>query len=154
MIDIAKRWQALSLEIDDLESTLKAKKQALADAERELMEDMALNGVTQVQMDGYTIYVRSFRHVSLKSEFHDKAVQMLKELGMGAIVRETVNPQTFKATVSDLIIGAEDGNADAQKNLDQLSPYMNRYEGFALSQRRSGSSRSATNIKFTGGKKL
>lgn len=125
-IEISSKLKQLGDEVE----ALSEKKNAL---ERELVEELAVGGVDNVRLDGVTVYRWSTLRSNIKSGQKEAAIEALRSLGYGDIVKEevTVNANTLAAVIREIAL---DGTKvyDVDRIPPELRERLNIFEEHRL----------------------
>jgi len=109
-----QRWRDLLAMNDDIrriERDLKALKEARAELDVQIRDDLVEMGADSVRVDGRTLYLRTD---TFSVHLIDEAatIDALKRSDHADIVRETVNGNTLHALVREFLRDAEPGQED------------------------------------------
>jgi hypothetical protein len=139
---LVRRWLALRDEKDAMEDQLKEIKEDLATLAEQVLQSFTQDGTSRVSVDGMTVHVISDLKISAKGGDYDRAVQVLRDVGLGGIVREQFSPQTLKAVVKEIMTQSDMGNEQAQKQIRALEESFTIFELYSLSARKAAQSKS------------
>jgi hypothetical protein len=139
---LVRRWLALRDEKDAMEDQLKEIKEDLATLAEQVLQSFTQDGTSRVSVDGMTVHVISDLKISAKGGDYDRAVQALRDVGLGGIVREQFSPQTLKAVVKEIMTQSDMGNEQAQKQIRALEESFTIFELYSLSARKAAQSKS------------
>lgn len=131
-----KLFLAVRKETKRMDDELKAQKKKLAAMEESLVEQMAIEDVQSVSVDGSLIYRTTRRFAALKEEVKDnptllqRSYRAIAAMGGGGLIKKTINTNSMRAWVSELAEAQEDKQVPAK-----LLKYVDVYEDFTLSVR-------------------
>ena len=107
LLELAREVVNLRAHRDSLNSELKTVKDRLKSLEEELHSRLVAAGLKGLKLDtGHTITPTMRVHASMRDP--EAVLQWLREIGLGGLIQETVNRQTFEAQVRRLLEEGED----------------------------------------------
>lgn len=101
IIDLAQRLKTLDNQIGILEDELSALKKEKSLIEGKILPDaMEDNGVESVRLEGIgTLFLKHDAYVSYLKEDEELVFEHLSDINAEHLIKETVNPATFKAFI-------------------------------------------------------
>ncbi|HUU70702.1 MAG TPA: hypothetical protein VM223_18095 [Planctomycetota bacterium] len=135
-IEMVRRFLALRKEKARIAQELEETKEVLRWHEEALIEALAAEGVDKITVDGRTVYPqRTFRPSLIDKQ---AAIAVLKQLpGWAYMVVETVNAQTLRGRVLELVRDGMVDNDDMPVLPDSLKELVNLNEMYSLSDRKA-----------------
>jgi 3-methyladenine DNA glycosylase Tag len=107
MLDKVKRIVELKKQMEELDTQLKALKQAYDDLEPQVIEYMEKEGLQRLTVDDRTVYVNRQIWASV-SKSNPEALEILRENGLDDFIEEKVNSQRISAFVREFEKNGED----------------------------------------------
>lgn len=126
-----KDYEALLDRKEILEIESKKLTELIKQVRAELSAAMIDAEVERIGYNGYNYTVSEKVHYSKKADVDEKLFDVLREDGLGDIIRETVNTKTLEATMKD--VAEKNDGALPEQYRDLISEY--RY--FDVSRRKS-----------------
>lgn len=102
-LEKVRRYQQLREESEEQKKRLSEINKKLDMAKKDLVEEMALEECSVIGLDGYNYYLQTKTHYSKKAEQEEILFSLLRENGLGDIVKETVNPRTLESTLKNFV---------------------------------------------------
>jgi hypothetical protein len=89
----------------DLEADLKSVKEQMAGMEQSLIEEMSLNGIENMRVEGLVIYPTVETHVSKKSDESGATIEVLcetlRQCGLGYMVKDGYSASSLKSKIRE-----------------------------------------------------
>lgn len=112
----------------EVEETLKAVKADVEEAERAVIDKMIDTETSAIRVDGTLFSLKTTEHYSCPSELAEELFTLLRRDGLGAIIKEKVDPRTLSAALREM---AEDGELP-----DDYGSIVKVYEKQSISVRK------------------
>lgn len=103
MLNVAKEFIEINKQIDDLDQRLKELKVDRDSLNERLTQEMIDNEMQSLNCRGKILYLNTTLQASYNKEIQDKFFEVLEGHGYGALIKPTVNANTLKATVREMI---------------------------------------------------
>jgi len=104
LVDKIKKLTELKQEREEKKQELQELENLIRSLEEEINAAMLEQGISNLKIDGIgTAYVASRLYASVRKADVDRAVEWLKEIGIGDISTRTINTSTLSAIVKDLL---------------------------------------------------
>lgn len=103
----AQRVAEIDSEIQRLENQIDNLKDERKEIEQELLESFQEKGISNISVNGRTIYIHSQYWAGYKNS-REEAVKALKRAGLEEYVRENYNTHSLSAYIRELIADYED----------------------------------------------
>lgn len=113
----------------EAEERLRERKEALAAAEQAVIDEMIETEVTSIKVAGNTFSLRTSAQYSCPAEFTEELFTLLRRDGLGAIIKEKVDPRTLSAALREM---AEEGELP-----DDYGSIVKVYEKQSISVRKA-----------------
>ena len=114
VLSTARELRTLKDTKKDLEEQLKGVNNSIDSKEFELVMQMTNEELDKFSLDGTTFYLQDAPYVKAVPEFKKKLFSWLKRNGFKELVQETVNANTLRATVKNML---EEGDGNLPKGL-------------------------------------
>lgn len=98
-----KEFVKLNQRKKDLESEAKSVGAEMRKLETELLEQFAEDGVSNINLDGVTVYTHSQLWAGAKDGDYERACEALREEGLGDYVQERFNANSISAWVREYV---------------------------------------------------
>jgi hypothetical protein len=108
----------LATKKSELESELKKIEERMRDLEKEGLDWLHENGVSKITVDGKTLFIHSQIWASLADA--EVGPQILKDHGLGFLVKEQANTQRLSAWVREQLAEAPVSTDTTQELVDRL----------------------------------
>lgn len=114
VFDLAAQYDNLRTSKNTLEDELKRINAHLDDVQRDLYEAMAKQGLKNFNLDGKQFIAQRSLYCSPVAESKVAVYEGLKANGYESLVHETVNSQTFAATIREMVGNVDDALTDSE----------------------------------------
>ena len=124
VLTTARELRTLKDEKKDLEERLKAVNNSIDSKEFELVTQMTNEELDKFSLDGTTFYLQDAPYVKAVPESKKKLFSWLKRNGYKELVQETINANTLRATVKNML---DEGDGNLPKGLVgvvEITPHM------------------------------
>jgi hypothetical protein len=95
-LDKLKEFTELNKRKKELDAELKEVKKKMSDLEEQVVNEFEEEGIDSVKVNGMNVYLKQEIQVSVNGD-KERANQVLIDLGLGDLVKETANIQSVKA---------------------------------------------------------
>lgn len=134
LLAMVNEYQELLDEKDGLAEATKANNAAIETKKQEIAQQMIDDDCPKISCHGYTFSLASKTMYSKKSEVDLAAAEVdffevLREQGLGDLIKETVAPATLRKTVAEIV--EEQG-----KMPEELAEVINSYDTFDITRRK------------------
>ena len=128
-------YKALLDRKDELKELTSENNEALDKCKKELSDLMIAEETTQVTRNGfsYSLALKTFYSKKSEAFFHEKGIDffdVLRENGLGDLIKETVNSRSLQSTIADIV--EENGEMP-----ESLSECISSYEQYDITKRRA-----------------
>ena len=127
---LVDQYKALLDAKDELAEQTKANNKAIEACRNRLAEKMVNEEVEKINRSGYTYSLSPKTKYSKAAGKDEELFELLRDSGLGDIIVETVNAQTFSATMNQL---AEDNDGELP---EEWADVVNEYSYMDISRRR------------------
>lgn len=127
--ELVKELKEARVRKAEVEETLKAIKADVEAAERAVIDKMIDVECDAIRVDGTLFSLRVTEHYSCPAEFTEELFTLLRQDGLGDIIKEKVDPRTLSAALREM---AEDGELPAD-----YGRIVNVYEKQSISVRKA-----------------
>jgi predicted transcriptional regulator len=133
-----KLYLKISDETDAMDAALKEQKKKRDQLEESIVEQMAVEDVQSVNVDGRLCYRITNRHCSFKQEVKDtpslmdRAFRAIAAMGASGIIKRSINSSTLRAWVNEQAEAREDKAVPPK-----LLKFLDVYEDFTLGVRKT-----------------
>lgn len=86
----------------EVEETLKAVKADVEDAERAVIDKMIDVECDAIRVDGTLFSLKTTEHYSVPAELTEELFCMLRQDGLGSLIKEKVDPRTLSAALREM----------------------------------------------------
>jgi hypothetical protein len=87
-----------------LEDKLKQVKAEMSGMEQSILDDFAVSGITQMRVNGTTLYIRTERHTSRRDGVGpDEAIAALRAAGWDELVKDSYSASALSAAMRELL---------------------------------------------------
>lgn len=115
----------------EAEERLRERKEVLAAAEQAVIDEMIETEVTSIKVAGNTFSLRTSAQYSCPAELTEELFCMLRRDGLGAIIKEKIDPRTLSASLREM---AEDNDGELPADYGSI---VKVYEKQSISVRKS-----------------
>ncbi len=134
LLEMVNEYQELLTEKDGLAEATKANNAAIDAMKEQIAQQMIDDDCPKISCHGYTFSLSNKTMYSKKSEADLAAAEVdffevLREQGLGDLIKETVSPTTLRKTVAELV--EEQGDMP-----EELAEVINSYETFDITRRK------------------
>lgn len=99
--EMVEAYKSLLDQKDEIEAKMKELNASIETAKAELVDAMLEEEVTSVTVDGYSYSVTPKTRYSKKAGADDELFEMLRDHGLGDLIKETVNAMTLQGAMSE-----------------------------------------------------
>lgn len=99
--EMVEAYKSLLDQKDEIEVKMKELNASIETAKAELVDAMLEEEVTSVTVDGYSYTVTPKTRYSKKAGADDELFEMLRDHGLGDLIKETVNAMTLQGAMSE-----------------------------------------------------
>lgn len=99
--ELVEAYKSLLDQKDEIEAKMKELNASIETAKAELVDAMLEEEVTSVTVDGYSYTVTPKTRYSKKAGADDELFEMLRDHGLGDLIKETVNAMTLQGAMSE-----------------------------------------------------
>lgn len=99
--EMVEAYKSLLDQKDEIEAKMKELNASIETAKAELVDAMLEEEVTSVTVDGYSYTVTPKTRYSKKAGADDELFEMLRDHGLGDLIKETVNAMTLQGAMSE-----------------------------------------------------
>ncbi len=99
--EMVEAYKSLLDQKDEIEAKMKELNASIETAKAELVDAMLEEEVTSVTVDGYSYTVTPKTRYSKKAGSDDELFEMLRDHGLGDLIKETVNAMTLQGAMSE-----------------------------------------------------
>ena len=130
ILDKIDQYKALLDRKDELADLTKDNNKAIETCRDELAQMMVDAECDKINRSGFTYTLQAKTKFSKKAGSDESLFQLLRDNGLGDIIRETINSQTLQGTMSEI---AEDNGGELP---DEYADYINRYDFMDVTKRK------------------
>lgn len=138
--ELVRQWLSLREWKAGIEEQLREVNDTMSVVADKIKANFLVEGTPRMTVDGFTVHVIHDLRVSAKEGDVDRAVETLRRVGLGSIVKEQFNTQTLKSVVKDIQKSAEMGDERSRDQLRELGEAFTIFEMFNLSARKAAQS--------------
>lgn len=99
--ELVEAYKSLLDQKDEIEAKMKELNASIETVKAELVDAMLEEEVTSVTVDGYSYTVTPKTRYSKKAGADDELFEMLRDHGLGDLIKETVNAMTLQGAMSE-----------------------------------------------------
>ena len=137
LLEKIDQYKALLDRKDELADLTKDNNKAIETCRDELAQMMVDEECDKVSRSGFIYTLQTKTKFSKKAGADESLFQLLRDNGLGDIIRETINAQTLQGTCSEL---AEDNGGELPED---YAEYINRYDYMDVAKRKETKTRRA-----------
>lgn len=134
VLDLIDRFKAALDEKDSLAEATKRNNAEVIDLRDKLAQAMIDAEIDQVGRHGINWKLKPTVKYSKKAGMDDALFEILRNNGLGNLIKETVSPQTLQGAMSEL---AEENDGELP---DEFAEVINKYEYMDISHRKASKS--------------
>lgn len=102
-IETLEKYGMLLNEKKEIEEKLKKTKSKIEELKEALSEQMIAEEIPKITKDGYSYTLTQKTQYSKKAGVDEELFELLRQYGLGDVIKETVAPRTLQSTIKNLV---------------------------------------------------